>query len=358
MSVRLISLLLACALYVVAPERLGADDGDKPSSSWAALPVLYYTSETGLAGGAYGVIFYPVGDAKVLSNTDASLVYTQKNQMIVGSRTEIFRPDSRMGIGTYYEQFPDVFYGFGPDTPDAAEEDFTTRYVNVDAMWQRRFGGDLYFGPSVDVSWTELTDTEAGGLLDARNLPGTIEAYVLSAPGLLLTWDNRDNTSFPRGGAYHQAAWRLFSRHLGSDYAFRRYSVNLRHYLPVGRQSALAVQGFLDHVSGEAPVFSYPRLGADKLRGYVNRYVDRSLGLLRVGFRAPALVWRVGFAVYGGIATVADAPNRFRADRIKAGFGAGLRFRLDKNSGLNIRIDFGIGENGSSSLDFLPGEGF
>lgn len=66
---------------------------------------------------------------------------------------------------------------------------------------------------------------------------------------------------------------------------------------------------------------------------------------------------RLGAAAFFGAGEVARQWANLRSDALKPGGGAGLRFRLTKQSHINLRIDYGWGI-GSRGLYLGVGEAF
>ena len=55
----------------------------------------------------------------------------------------------------------------------------------------------------------------------------------------------------------------------------------------------------------------------------------------------------IGFAVFVGIGDVAHDLSNFKSSSIKYSYGLGMRYKLTKNEKVNIRIDFGISDDGN-----------
>ncbi|HEX9620629.1 MAG TPA: hypothetical protein VF989_10860, partial [Polyangiaceae bacterium] len=85
-------------------------------------------------------------------------------------------------------------------------------------------------------------------------------------------------------------------------------------------------------------------LGGDELlRGYfLGRYRDENLGALETEYRFP-LYWRFGGVAFAGAGQVADGLEDLGGEPTRWAVGAGLRFSLNDDEHLNLRLDFGVG---------------
>jgi outer membrane protein assembly factor BamA len=99
---------------------------------------------------------------------------------------------------------------------------------------------------------------------------------------------------------------------------------------------------------------AYPRLGGENIvRGYnASRYRDKVQVAAQVEYRFP--LWRrFGMVAFAGLGQVAGRAGDLKLDRFKAAAGFGIRFRIDRQEGTNIRLDFGFGKK--SQGQYLSG---
>jgi len=115
--------------------------------------------------------------------------------------------------------------------------------------------------------------------------------------------------------------------------------------------------------SGHAPYLSLPALGWDVNgrtgRGYVaGRVRGTSINYfeteLRQSLTRNGLLGAVAFANFNSAAASGDEPLPGRA----VGYGIGARVKLNKTSGTNIAIDFGMGAEHSNGLFLAINEAF
>jgi outer membrane protein assembly factor BamA len=293
------------------------------------------------------------------STVSPLFLITQKSQLLARLSGDVYSPGAawRFTGRVGYARFPDLLWGVGNDTPDEAEEKYTPRTLDSGLGLQRLLPRDWFVG--ADVTWARRTiqDVEEGGLIDTGQVPGTEDGRIVGA-GLKLRRDTRDRTISPTHGGTLEIAGRSHREELGSDFEFDEWSVDLRHYVPVGRL-VLAGRAFGVFTASGAPPFDrLPALGGDTLlRGtYAGRYRDRHLAALQLEARIPVW-WRLGAVAFGAIGQVAAEPDRFSGDGLHPALGFGFRFRPREEDRTNLRFDWGLGDTGSAFY-FALGEAF
>lgn len=322
------------------------DPAAKSKPNIIVLPVLYYTPETSLAFGAGALMNYRLGQDK--KNTRPSslglfVVYTLRDQIKFSVKPEIYLPGNAyiMSGNFKYDRFPQDFYGIGNDVSASGVESYTPQTFGLMLSLKRKIFGSIFAGIHYQLEGTHIQKVEPGGMLDSGTIPGS-EGGLISGLGFSLIWDDRDNVFFPRRGSYIQLAAEFFSSAFGSDYSYSNSGLDLRTYIPLFETHVLALQGIVRSIGGgEAPFYELSMLGgASLLRGtYTGQYRDNALLAVQVEYRFP--VWRrLSAAGFTGVGEVAPAFREFEWDFLKFSVGGGLRFRLDRREGTNVRLDF------------------
>jgi hypothetical protein len=344
----------------------GSADG---GSTFIPLPVIFYQPETGTGFGATAIYLFTLkGDTTRTENhrlfqssLSAVGIYTTKKQVITSLNAELFPGGGRYRIltGLAYIRFPNLFWGIGNDTPSAVEEDYTPVLVAANGEIQKEFAPRWYAGGFGQIGIRELSTVEPEGLLDSGLVPGSEDGTVVTL-GLLLTRDTRSSNTYPHWGSFHQLRASFSDGFFGSKYDFQTFTLDLRTYLRMPSASVLVLRG-LGVASGDIPPFDLlPQLGGESLlRGYfAGRYRDRSLLAFQTEYRTP-IWWRIGGTVFAAAGQVADDLGGVAFDRFHTSAGFGLRFQLDRQEELNIRMDFGWGFDIESSGFYLGfGEAF
>lgn len=338
------------------------EDPERKPSGFMFIPVLYYTPETKTAFGVAAQYYHRERGSELSSRPSSivpAFIYTQESQIIADIsgelywKQETYRLDGEIG----YSKYPDKFYGIGNDTPEDAEEDLTPRYIYLGVNIHRKVYSQLKLGLGYEFRNSKLLEVEEGGLLDAGNVSGS-DGGTVSGASILTSWDTRDNVFFPSSGSYHRLTVSAFGSALGSDFAFTRYKLDLRHFFAAFSHT-LAVQGQVMISTGDPPFQQLALFGGqDLMRGYFEgRYRDRSMIAFQAEYRVVPIWWRLGLTAFAGLGDVAHDISDFRLNDLKYSLGGGIRYLLSREEGITLRLDFGVGER-SSGLYITLGEAF
>lgn len=347
-SLMLVHVVSVSSLYA---QHAGKDSIHVKTAGWTGFPFLFYTPETKTgAGGALNYFFREVESAPTArpSTLVPIFVYTQKQQFSASLISDLYwhREKNHLYGMVSYANWPNQFYGIGNDTPNHAE-DFTQRAVILDLQYQRQLRRGLYAGLQYQFHKSELTEVEAGGMLARRDIPGS-ETGTVSGVGAVVNWDTRDNVFYSSSGSFYQLSARVFDDRLRSDFDFIDYQVDLRHYFPLASSHVLAVQGFMNAISGDPPFYLMSLLGGQNLmRGlYEGRYRDKNVIAAQMEYRLP-LKGRFGAVAFAGFGEVAPKVSAFELKSLKHTAGFGFRYQLVPAEKLNLRMDFGWGKGSS-----------
>jgi len=180
----------------------------------------------------------------------------------------------------------------------------------------------------------------------------------VSSIGPTLLLDKRDGVYWTKKGSYLEIGVRFSGRATLSDYSLIRQSIDYRRFIPIRENSILGFQLFESAIWGDVPFFEYPIIGGSKLlRSYYQGYLrDNVLILAQAEFRGP-LFWKFSYAAFIGIGTVSPSFGKLASQRYWPSYGAGIRFPLVKDAGINLRLDYAFGRE-VSGLYLTFGESF
>ena len=320
------------------------------SGDWLVLPYASYEPKTRIAAGMVAGYYRPDRPGRIPSSVQSVLTVTQERQVVVQVTPEIYLDNGRhrvAGEGTV-SRFPDVFFGIGGDTPSEREEDFTSRYLTLEATVQRRIGagfpGALQVGPRVYMRAESVTEVEADGRLATDAVAGADGGFTAGL-GAGLLWEDRDNIYYPRNGHYAEAAALWHSAVIGSDFTFARLTTDFRVYRSAG-PVVFAGNVYVENVVGTPPFQILPLLGGDeRMRGYrEGRYRDRVYWTTQAEVRTP-LFWRFGATAFASAGDVGPRVGPDLAKQIHWAAGLGGRFRLN-DEGVQSRMDLAYGAHG------------
>ncbi|MGK7311550.1 MAG: BamA/TamA family outer membrane protein [Candidatus Longimicrobiales bacterium M2_2A_002] len=334
---------------------------ERPATGYGVypLPVIFYTPETRVAGGAAALITHRSSEADRPTLASVTGIYTQNEQVITELALEGYPGGGDYHYAGYgaYQRYPDVAYALGNDSNPDDTEDYTRVGFELALDLDRRVAPGVYVGGGLRIADDDLVDLEGGGPLSDGRLPGA-DGGTVWGTALRVIRDTRDEVISPATGVLASVSVRGHPDGLGSDYGFLRYTLDGRRYLRAG-PGVVALRTTMSGVSGDAPFRFLPTLGGQNLlRGYFDgRFRDRFLAAVQAEYRL-RVWWRLGVAFFAAAGHVARDPRGMRLDGFHPSGGLGLRFLLDPDQGVNIRIDYGVGEGGASGVYITATEAF
>jgi len=363
--------LLLFLLGLIRCGTLFAQEDHKFHSTF--LPAFGYTLQTNWAG----VINYNLGfyngdstkDEQKISSLNTSLTYTFNKQVILPFQANIWSKDKKYNFTTdlRYLQYPSVTYGLGTRTSLDNESDINYNYLKLHAMVSREITRNFYAGAGVfyDSYWNIVE-------LNKSSIMSSFERYGFSskekAAGLAfrLLYDSRHNQINPDGGWYGNIIYRPNFVALGSDTHWESILLEGRKYFKPSKSSnnILAFWTYnLFTFSGKPPYLLLPSTGWDDFyntgRGYIQgRYRGRNMMYLESEYRFGITHNRFLGGVVFANAQSFSKDIQSELSVIAPGYGAGLRFKINKHTNTNICIDYAFGTDGSKGIFVNLGEVF
>ncbi|NRB48576.1 MAG: BamA/TamA family outer membrane protein [Saprospiraceae bacterium] len=363
------SLLLSVALMLLMPlfslaqneDTLQQKKGFIQKSSLIALPIVFYTPETRLGGGAaalYTFRFARESAESRPSQLQFGLAYTQEKQVLSYLPFDIYVQDEKWYISGElgYYRYVYRFFGLGNETPTESET-FEATYPRLQLNAQYMVRPQLYLGTWYWMDDYRITKREEGGALSKAEIPGR-EGGFISGLGLIVNYDSRNHIFYPTTGQRLQFRTFFNRKQLGSRFNFDRYTMDWSYYFPVGK-GVMATNVVGEFLSGEVPFQQLALIGGPRrMRGFFEgRFRDKSLWILQAEYRR-VIKGIFGMAVFGGMGNVAPQASKLFREKVHLAYGLGLRIRLSKQDKINLRIDVGWNEEGNLSPYLTVAEAF
>ena len=330
----------------------GQDTDSTKRIKFLPVPSIGYSPETRYYLGAVVLSTFSMDKHSRSSNAKIEFVYTWNQQMILDQEWNVFARKDRLftqGL-LHFSKYPDTYFGSDQQEEDAIS--YQSKRFKLDGMllWKPRdnwyLGGALrtvFYGDvsaeQQQVTYAEITNAATVGAsaiaqLDKRN------SLLTPSKGYYV----RLSTSFNYSTSFYQQ--------LAID--ARIYKALLKKNKFVLSNRVLAV-----HSIGALPFFDLAALGGDRIvRGYFyGRFRDQHMSTFQSELRYTVYKW-FGLAAFGGVSAVYSPPQKWDANFLKPNAGIGLRFRVDKNEGTNLRFDYAIGKDGQSGFYVSFGESF
>jgi len=200
----------------------------------------------------------------------------------------------------FFERDPtDRFFGFGNDSQESGESNYTTEqvYVRGKLGWNITKAFQLAL-----VARPRYVRIDEGAF---TNIPQTIVVYP-NAKGvgggseiygeMRVTYDTRDSVDLPRDGSLAVLYAGTAQRALLSSFSYNRFGLDAHHYWTLTSRLTFAAHGYLQYMpsGNEAPFWARGRLGGDPsflydqqpLRGFgAGRFNDNNLSVANFELR-------------------------------------------------------------------------
>jgi hypothetical protein len=321
----------------------------KEGRSWFVLPTLFWLPETKLgAAAAAGLHFHAPGAS------EASSAYLVAGVAIGGQATVDLSSDVWLASGASafgrlrVANYPEAFYGVGPDTRVAQREDVTRRFAEATLGAELPvpcLAGRLRAGPRAQGRVEGIRDPTPGGLVATHAVDG---AGGFSAVGLggSVTWDTRDNKLWTTRGTFAEAAYLYYPASLGDNDGFGRFSGEARAFAPLGGGRVIGIAALLERASGHTPFSVLAKIGSTRfLRGIrEGRFRDDVAWAAQSELRLP-LYGPVSAAAFGALGNVAPSLSAMTLRDPKLAAGGGLRYALTRE-GATLRADVAVADSG------------
>ncbi len=338
---------LSMSLLFAQEQQNKKDPADSTETRVFPLPIFFYTPETGVAGGAAALFIYRDPSAPRASSITGDVIYTEKRQIIVElSGDQYFRRGRyRLLSDILYQKYPDKFFGIGNATTSDQEEDFTPRTFLLKGTFYTNIVSQVNVGPIIRYESTSMSEVDPTKLISTGTITGST-GVVSSGLGFVANWDSRDNTFAAYSGSFYQVTALFYQKSFGSDYSYSDVQIDLRNFFEVAPNHIVAVQAAGEFMGGAVPFQNLARFGGKNLlRGYFDgRYRDKQGVAVQAEYRLPVW-WRFGLVGFAGVAQVADRISHLGTGRFWFAAGAGIRFAWNPGERVNIRLDYGMGNN-------------
>ena len=317
-------------------------DLDARRNFFFAFPALSYTPETRWALGGVSMYNFYLDFNDTISPASSIRLwagYTQNKQLLIYMPFNLTwkeRKNVFYGQVGYYQYFY-YYYGYG-DRQFKDRESYNVDYPRVRLNYLRKVHKRWYLGGRIWYEDLKFRPFDEGGRLDVLDVPGDSNGAI-GGLGMLLSADYRDNIFYPTKGWFVEGVLHQFSERIGA-YNFMRQRIDVRNYQSIAKKYILANHLFLDHTFGDVPFFVMPMLGGpNRMRGLVEgTFRDQSAWLYQAETRF-LIYKRFGAVLFTAAGGTASHWRNWQLHRTQLTIGGGLRFILDVDKGINVRLD-------------------
>jgi len=318
--------------------------------------IPFYTPETSLGLVLNDIVYFKKQEQKYYSTVNTFLVYTAKQQIVVGLSPKIyFDGDNYLLESTLiYSNFKRKFYGIGNKTTEDTEEDYIKRSHGIDVGFSKKIFENIRLGIQYDFSDTTMQDLDENGQLRFYDNDG-----ILSGIGTKITFDTRNNNIYPTTGCKLDLVYLLYNTDIGSKFDYSIIDIDFRNYIEVYKKRLLfSYQIYAGFINGQAPVQSLCSVGGPHfLRGfYSGRYIDNIVMAIQpeVKFKITNVIY---MALFTGVGNVYNDLESIDIKKLKMASGVGIRIKMKNSPRMNFRIDYAV-SNESKEIYFTMLEAF
>jgi hypothetical protein len=341
----------------------------KPHLSF--IPAVEYSMATKLAASLNANYVKPSKHPSTKNATySTELKFTQNKQVISQFLSNVWLKNNEYNINTNwsYLKFPQKDFGLGTENNQIHLFDqIDYSYLKLHQSIVKRIAQNWYIGPglNIDYRWNISDSSTVNKPLYGFTQYGQTKKSNSTGLTLDLLYDSRTSIVNPNtSSAYFNLSYRTNLTFLGSDYALQNITLDARKYIPLFRKNILAFWTYnVLTLSGKAPYLDIPYTASDRNsntgRGFIQgRFRGEKLffaeseyrfGITENGF--------LGAVVFANMLSVSE-PLQKGFQQIKAGYGAGIRIKLNKHSNTNVAIDYAFGQGGSHGIFMNLGEVF
>jgi hypothetical protein len=241
------------------------------------LPVVYYSPETRLGFGALIGATINLGDASLTTTSylQSSFIYTLNKQYEWSNMGRLYSPDNRRisQYKIYYAYFPESFFGYQTQTPEAFKESIQFNRVWLEFRQYWRISRSIYAGIFGRLNKIYNLESPADGSLKTIQ-PLGYKGYSVAGFAPLFLIDNRDNQVYTRRGYYFEFMWATYPGGT-SEFKYGNVRIDARWFKAPNwlDDDALALQFFANLNEGNIPFRDLADIGgASTMRGYYRGY--------------------------------------------------------------------------------------
>lgn len=339
------------------------DDDEEPEGFYPRIGGL--TTGSGLALGA-GYRNHFLGEAFY---GDLSALVSTKRYLRIDARLRVPSPAERLQFwasGVYRHLPQEEYFGLGAASRREDRSNYRIDGVDVsgEAIYRVSDPFDIgarigYFMPDVGAG-TDDNYPSIEQLFTDATAPGLAAQPDFLHYGVFASYDTRDARGNPRRGGFYELSLEQWNDRSLNGYDFRRFDMELRHYVPLGSpRHVLVGRGGLSYVNNDdgarVPFYVFPYVGgADTIRSFDEfRFRDENAMFVSGEYRFGVHEY-VQLLAFVDAGKVAADWNDIHFGGLEAGYGGGIRAGLANQTFIRLEFGTGGGEGTRVFLKFMP----
>jgi len=276
--------------------------------------------------------------------------YTMNKQYKIYANIDLMHGDNKYNSKFEFLilDYPSLYFGIGNASHE--EDELLVDFKNI--MFSPSFDYNFYKKMYIGIKYTynnylKVEPVELDSLIDIKQWKAN--EGVQSAIGFRFFREKRDNRIRAKKGSYVFVSYDIYSKFLGSEFAYQSFLLDARKYMTPIPQLTIAGQFYTEIKNGDVPIQSMAVLGGtERMRGiYENRYRDKTVAMGQIELRFP-IIWIISGTTFAGTGQVAPTYGKFQMDAFKFGYGVGLRLLIDEKTNSVLRFDLSFRDGGHS----------
>ena len=336
----LLGILLAAQIVSAnIPEEAKEEEKKTDKTRFAAIPIPNYNEATGFGLGLMMSLFYPVGkddDISPPSSTTFFGYYAANKTNVLGIAQKFYLKEDKYRVMLALAR-ASVNFQFYDENIAGGFIDYNTGSRFAMIKGEIQVLNDFYLGLKYRYSRSRTTFD----IPIEYDPPGN----NYSGLGPTVSYDSRDNISYPSSGCLVELE-SLFNRGaFGSDQDYTIFQLGVNRYLTLKENHILAVRLHAKIGVGDVPFEEQAIMAGTDLRGYTSgKYRADQKYTLQAEYRW-AFAKRFGIVAFAGFGYVADKISEIQLKDVLPSAGVGLRYMMIPEYRINIGVDFAVGKD-------------
>jgi hypothetical protein len=344
-----------CAVAALSVIPWGATDtaaaAEGGESPWLVTPILSNDPKLGTTLGAVFGYLHRFDAASEPSVIAAFGTYSDTESVVAGIGADLRWAGNlhKLQAGAFGGRVRNEYDDYlGTGLPAKTEDDLS----GVAARYTYRIAEHWYLGGQlVSTNYAINAEGLLGDILEQIGLTG----FDSTAVGMVLEFDDRDNTRNPRTGSRFVAHNLAYREGLGGEESFDVYHAEYTHFFDLPRNGVLGVQ-LKGRWTEDAPLAGNSSV---TLRGYtMGNYLDKNYSHLDFDARVP-LQGNWGLTAFAGVGCLyASVSDCAEGDSIYPAIGAGISYLLKPEAGIVVRAEYAHGDADNQAFYLRMGQPF
>jgi outer membrane protein assembly factor BamA len=306
---------------------------------FAAIPIPNYNETTGFGLGLILSLYYPFDKDDEISPPSSTTFfgyYAANKTNVIGIAQKFFLKEDKYRIMLALAR-ASINFQFYDENISGGFIDYNTGSRFAIIKGEIQVLNDFYMGLKYRYSRSRTT----------FDIPFEYDPPENNYSGLgpIVSYDSRDNISYPSSGCLVELQSLFNNSVFGSDQDYTILELGINRYLMLQKNQILAVRLHAKIGVGDVPFEEQAIMAGTDLRGYTSgKYRADQKYTLQAEYRW-AFAKKFGMVAFAGFGYVTDKINEIQLKDVLPSAGVGLRYMMIPEYRINIGVDFAVGKD-------------